>query len=301
MKLNRRSPSLSLLRLRPMAGRTLISRLRGLWVWIPVAGLAFLWLPILVLVLFSFNDSRTVNTLRGFTFRWYETIFTTSTGAETSFATEVMLQSLRNSLLVSIVATIVATILGTMLALSLARGTYPGKRMIDALLLLPIVTPEITQGISMAIFFQVVFQFLEAQTGERFVAGFGTIIIGHIVFNLAYVTVVVRARLAEMHPRLEEAAADLGANPWRTFWHITFPGAFPGIMAGAILAITLSLDDFVVTFFLSGVGTTTLPVYVYGLIKVAVTPEINAISTLMLIASSVLIAISIGLQGRIAR
>jgi spermidine/putrescine transport system permease protein len=272
--------------------------LKRAWAIIPIAGLLFLWLPVIVLIVFSFNDSQGINAWRGFTVQWYERIFSTSSGEGTSFATDVMLQALRNSLFVSITATIIATTLGTMLALSLARGNFPGKRYVDALLMLPIITPEITMGLSMAIFFQVIFQFLETQTGERFVSGFGTIIIGHVVFNIAYVTVVVRARLAEMHPKLEEAAYDLGANGWRAFWHITFPGLLPAIIAGAILAVTLSLDDFVVTFFLSGVGTTTLPVYVYGLIKVAVTPEINAVSTLMLVVSSILIVLSLRLQGR---
>ncbi|MCA9914997.1 MAG: ABC transporter permease [Anaerolineae bacterium] len=275
--------------------------LRGSWVIIPISALLFLWMPIVVLVVFSFNDSRTVNTWRGFTTQWYENIFSTTLGVNTAFATDVMLQALQNSLLVSFTATIIATILGTMLALSLERWNYPGKRFIDALLLLPIVTPEIAQGVSMAIFFQAVFEFLQAQTGQRYVTGFGTIIIGHVVFNLSYVTVVVRARLADMHPKLEEAAIDLGASPWRTFWRITFPLAFPGILAGAVLAMTLSLDDFVVTFFLSGVGTTTLPVFVYSLVKVAVTPEINALSTLMLIVSSILITFTISLQGRKAQ
>ncbi|MBN8640006.1 MAG: ABC transporter permease subunit, partial [Anaerolineae bacterium] len=128
--------------------------------------------------------------------------------------------------------------------------------------------------------------------------GFGTIIIGHVVFNISYVTIVVRARLADMNPRLEEAARDLGANEWRTFWRVTFPLILPGIISGALLAFTLSLDDFVVTFFVSGPGTTALPVFVYGLLRLTVTPEINAISTLMLVVSTLLISISMLLQGR---
>src|SRR5690606_26065501 len=156
----------------------------------------------------------------------------------------------------------------------------------------------ITQGISLAIFFKVIFDFTEAQTGVRATTGFGSIIIAHVAFCISYVTIVVRARLADMNPRLEEAARDLGANEWQTFWRVTFPLILPGVVAGALLAFTISLDDFVVTFFNAGIGTTTLPIFVYGLLKTRVPPEINAISTLMLIASTVLVGISLLLQGR---
>ena len=128
--------------------------------------------------------------------------------------------------------------------------------------------------------------------------GFGTIIIGHVAFCISYVAIVVRARLADMNPRLEEAARDLGANEWRTFYRVTLPLILPGIVAGALLAFTLSLDDFVVTFFNSGIGTSTLPIFVYGMLKTRVPPEINAISTLMLLASTLLVGISLAIQGR---
>jgi spermidine/putrescine transport system permease protein len=266
--------------------------------FVSLGGYFFLWAPIVLLVVFSFNDARTVNTWHGFTFKWYENILTGATGGETSFATDLMLNSLANSLFVGVMATIIATLMGTMVALSLARGTYPGKRYLEGLLLLPVIIPEITQGVSLAMFFKIIFDFIEQSSGTRALPGFGSIIIGHVVFNISYVAVVVRARLADMNPRLEEAANDLGANGWQTFWRITFPLMMPGILAGALLAFTLSLDDFVVTFFLSGIGTTTLPVFVYGLLKVSVTPDINAISTLMLIISTVLIGISLLLQNR---
>ncbi|MCU0513707.1 MAG: ABC transporter permease [Anaerolineae bacterium] len=265
---------------------------------VSVAGYFFLWAPILLLIVFSFNDGRSVNAWYGFTFRWYESIFSSAAGGEASFASDLLLNSVMNSLLVSLPATFIATVLGTMIALSLARGKYPGRRYVDGLLLLPVIIPEITQGISLAMFFKLIFDYVDSATGTRVYPGFGTIIIGHVVFNISYVAVVVRARLADMNPRLEEAAYDLGANGWRTFWRITFPLLLPGIVAGALLAFTLSLDDFVVTFFLAGVGNTTLPVFVYGLLKITVTPDINAISTLMLLASTVLIGISLLLQGR---
>ncbi len=264
----------------------------------PIFGYFFLWAPILLLVIFSFNDSRSVAQWRGFTLQWYSNIFNDVVGAEARFSTGQMLNSLGNSLIVAAAATIIATTLGTMVALSLVRGNYPGKKYIDGLLFLPIVIPEITQAVSLLLFFNIVFDFLQTSAGLRVTPGFGTIIIGHVAFNISYVAIVVRSRLADMNPRYEEAARDLGANEWRTFWRITFPLILPGVISGALLAFTLSLDDFVITFFNSGPGTTTLPVYVYGLLKLTVTPEINAISTLILLGSTVLIGISILLQGR---
>src|SRR5690606_33911819 len=241
---------------------------------------------------------RSVSTWRGFTLRWYNNIFNDIVGTEARFSTGLMLNALGNSLFVGIIATIIATIIGTAVALSLARGNYPGKRFVDSLLYLPVVIPEITQGVSLLIFFNVLFDFMSTVTGQRAQFGFGTIIIAHVAFNISYVAIVVRARLADMNPRLEEAARDLGANEWQTFWRITFPLILPGVISGALLAFTLSLDDFVITFFTSGVGTTTLPVFVYGLLKLSVTPEINAISTLILVVSTVLIGISMLIQGR---
>lgn len=257
----------------------------------------FLWAPILLLVIFSFNDSRTVNEWRGFTTQWYNHIFNDVIGTEERFSTALMLNSLKNSVLVGGVATVIATVLGSMIALSLARGRYWGKRLVDAILFLPIVIPEIAQGVSLATFFMIVFDYLDG-FGVRATSGFGTIIIGHVAFNISYVAVVVRARLANMNPSLEEAAQDLGADGWRTFWHIVFPQILPGIIAGALLAFTLSLDDFIITFFNAGVGTTTLPIFVYGLLKTNVTPEINALSTLILLASTLLVGVSLSLQNR---
>ncbi len=258
----------------------------------------FLWAPILLLVIFSFNDSRGVDAWRGFTTRWYENIFSGALGGETRFSTNLMLNAVQNSLIVGFSATAVSTVLGTLIAISLARGRYPGKRAVEGLLFLPMVIPEITQGVSLAMFFRIVFEFIENTTGSRLLPGFGTIIIGHVVFNISYVAIVVRSRMANMNPRLEEAAQDLGANTWQTFRRVTLPLIMPGIIAGGLLAFTLSLDDFVVTFFTTGVGTDTLPIFVYGLLKVSVTPEVNAISTLMLIVSTVLVGFSLLLQSR---
>ena len=266
----------------------------------PVFAYFFLWAPILVLVLFSFNEGRSVASFTGFTLKWYNNILNNIMGAERAFSTEIMLNAFRNSLFVGTIATAIATVLGTMIALAMARGRFPGKSLIDGLLFLPVVIPEITQAISLAIFFKVAFDWIATISGERIFPGFHTIIMAHVTFNISFVAIVVRARLADMDPQLEEAANDLGANPWRTFWRVTFPLILPGVVSGALLAFTLSLDDFVITFFTSGVGTSTLPVFVYGLLKLTVTPEVNAISTIMMVLSTLLIGISLVLQGRSA-
>ena len=284
-----------------MSRNLFVRRLGAVGLWLnPVFSYFFLWAPILVLVLFSFNQSRSVASFTGFTLKWYGNILNNVMGAESAFSTELMLNAFRNSLFVGALATGISTVLGTMIALSMARGKYKGKRLLDALLFFPVVIPEITQAISLAIFFKVVFDWFALISGERVFPGFHTIIAAHVTFNISYVAIVVRARLADMNPQLEEAANDLGANPWQTFWRVTFPLILPGVISGALLAFTLSLDDFVITFFTSGVGTTTLPVFVYGLLKLTVTPEVNAISTIMMVLSTLLIGLSLAMQGRSA-
>jgi spermidine/putrescine transport system permease protein len=270
----------------------------------PIVSYFFLWAPIVVLVVFSFNNSNSVSVWQGFTGKWYANIFNSIIGVNTeasSFRTELLLQSLRNSIIVGVISTLIATTLGTTFALAVARGNFPGKKIFDALFYLPVVIPEITQAVSLAVFFAAVFDFWQTTTGQRAVPGFGTIIIGHVAFSVSFVAIVVRARLATMDPTLEEAANDLGANHFQTFWRITFPILAPGIIAGALLALTLSLDDFVVTFFNSGIGTTTLPLFVYGLLKQRVSPEINAISTIMILVSVLLVGASLILQNRSTR
>jgi spermidine/putrescine transport system permease protein len=170
---------------------------------------------------------------------------------------------------------------------------FQGKTAIDALIYLPIVIPEITMGISLLVLFTLVFRLLENLTGIRIALGVPTVIIGHVVSTLSFVTVVVRARLADLDPSLAEAAMDLGAGKWPILRRITLPLIWPAILSGALLAFTLSLDDFVVTFFVSGVGATTLPLFVYGMIKFSVTPAINAISSIMLVVSIVLVVASL--------
>lgn len=260
----------------------------------PVFAYFFLWVPIVVLVVFSFNDSKTVSVWGGFSTRWYEQILLNT---ESEF-TKGMLNGLQNTLFIGLISALIATTIGTMVAIALERFTFPGKRLIDGVLYLPIVIPEITQAVSLAIFFKFLFDLFERLSGSSVSYGFGTIIIGHVVFSVSFVVITVRGRLADMNPRYEEAARDLGANEWLTFWRVTFPLILPGVVSGGLLAFTLSLDDYIVTYFNNGVGTNTLPIFVYGSLRQRISPEINALSTLMLLASMVLVGFSLWLQNR---
>jgi spermidine/putrescine transport system permease protein len=264
------------------------------WLWIQATlAFAFLYLPILILIIYSFNTSKFNAVWRGFTFDWYRSLFSDVGTLGITSGSAGIWTALNNSLLIAVISTLLATIFGTMIALALERFHFPGRKMVETLLFLPIIMPEIAIGISLLVFFTLVFRIIENLTGIRLNLGLPTVIIGHVTFNISFVTITVRASLAELDPILEQAAFDLGANEWRTFWRITFPLIWSGIFSGALLAFTLSLDDFVVTFFTTGVGSMTLPLFVYGMIKFAVTPAINAISTLMLLASLFLVVSSL--------
>lgn len=246
----------------------------------------FLYAPIAILVLFSFNDNNNVGIWTEPSLRWYGEMF----------SDRAVMNALRNSLVVALVATVVSTVVGTLLAISLERYRYRGRGLLDGLAYLPIIIPDVTMAVMLLIFFFQAFGILESITGVSLTTGIHTIILAHIAFNISFVAVVVRARLAQFDSSLEEAAADLYASRWQTFWKVTFPLILPGVAGGALLALTLSLDDVVVTQFVSGAGSTTLPVYVFGLVRRGVTPLINAVSVVMLAASMVLIGISLGLQ-----
>ena len=244
--------------------------------WLAVGIFLFLYLPIIILVIYSFSGSRNVGVWAGFSTRWYAELL----------GDKLLIDALRVSLWVAVWSTLVATVLGTLAALALERYRFFGRLSFDTALYLPIIIPDIVMALSTLLFF-VTF----AVPLSRY-----TVLVTHIAFNIAFVAVVVRARLAEMDASLEEAAADLGANAWTTFRRVTLPILMPGVVSGALLAFTLSLDDFVITFFVAGPGSTTLPVRVYSMIKFGVTPEVNAISTLMLAGSTVLVVISLWLQ-----
>ncbi|MCC6535630.1 MAG: ABC transporter permease [Burkholderiales bacterium] len=231
---------------------------------------AFLYVPLAVVVLFSFNDSALNAGWVGFTTRWYELLL----------ADADMLSAAANSLLVATVASIAATILGTMAGLAIHRYR---PRLLPALVLTPVAMPEILLGVSLLLFFRQVLDLT---------LGLASIVIAHITFSIGFVAIVVRARLQGMDEAIFEAARDLGATPWRSFRHVTLPLILPAIVAGALMAFTLSIDDFVITFFTAGVGVTTLPLQIYSMIKVAVTPEVNAVSTLLMALTLTLIAVA---------
>lgn len=244
--------------------------------WLSIGIFIFLYLPIIVLVIYSFSGGSNVGVWAGFSTRWYAELL----------GDRLLLSAFRVSLWVALWSTLIATVLGTLAALALERYRFFGRLTFDTVMYLPIIIPDIVMALSTLLFFVTV-----AVPLSRY-----TILVTHVAFNVAFVAVVVRARLAEMDKSLEEAAADLGASAWTTFRRVTLPILMPGIVSGALLAFTLSLDDFVITFFVAGPGSTTLPVRVYSMIKFGVTPEVNAISTLMLAGSTVLVVISLMLQ-----
>ncbi len=236
----------------------------------------FLFSPIVLLVLFSFNQSRFPTHWTGFTFDWYKTLF----------ANYAIGQALKNSLIVTLTSTAIATVIGTMVAVAMERYRFRAKTAVDGALFLPIIIPDIAMAIMLLAFFVLVGMQL----------GLTTIIIAHVAFNISFVAVIVRARMASIDPNLAEAAHDLYANEWQEFWRVTFPQLIPGILAGALFAFILSFDDYVISFFTSGPGSTTLPIRIYGMVRRGITPQINAVSSLMLLASFILVPLTLWLQ-----
>jgi spermidine/putrescine transport system permease protein len=229
----------------------------------------FLYAPLLVLVVFSFNRGRLSASWDGFTLEWYARLA----------ANPPLLASLRNTLVVALATTALATGLATAGALAFHRHAFRRRSALEAAIVLPMVVPEIVLAGSLLLLF--------AALGLRL--GFLTLVLAHVGFSVSYAVVVVRARLAGFERALEEAAMDLGAGPWRTLLHVTLPAIAPGVLAAALLVFALSVDDYVVSSFVAGVGSTTLPLHVYSMVKSGVSPEINAASTLLLVATSLLL------------
>lgn len=252
---------------------------------------AFFYIPIVVLFVYSFSGSRLVGQWGAPTLDWYREVFENDN----------IHSSVWMSVRVAFFSTIVSTVLGTMSALALERFRWRGRRVFDALLYMPLIVPDVTMAVMMLVFFVQVFDVIDRIFGIQFLLGFDTILLSHIAFNISFVAIVVRARQANSDPTLEEAAADLYASRWQAFRRITLPQIMPGVLAGALLALTLSLDDVVITSFVTGPGSTTLPVYVFGLIKRGLSPTINAVSVLMLAVSMALIFGSLLLQRVISR
>ena len=243
-------------------------RSRGLWAAAMFA-YAFLYAPLVIVVAYSFNDSRLNAEWMGFTLSWYGKLF----------HNEKMLIAARNSLLIGLTASAVSTVFGTMAGYAMYRFRM---RLLPLLVLAPIAIPEILMGVSLLIFFVLL----------NISLGMVSIVLSHIAFCIGFVAIVVRSRLAGMDESLTEAARDLGATPWQAFRLVTLPLIMPGVIAGALMAFTLSIDDFVITFFTAGVGSTTLPLQIYTMVKIAVTPEVNAVSTLLMLLTLALILIA---------
>jgi spermidine/putrescine transport system permease protein len=244
---------------------------RGLAIYAALA-YVFLHLPLATLVIFSFNASR-FTLWEGFSLRWYQAVFTDADMADAAW----------NSVIIAIVSTVISTIAGTLTAYALWKR---GSRLISGSLYLSLVTPEIVTGISLLAFFQWAFRWLGWHLGLY------TVVLAHISFSIAYVAIVVAARLQTFDPALEEAAMDLGATEWRAFWRVTLPALTPGIVAAGLLALTISFDDYVITSLVAGVDSTTLPMVIYALARRGANPSINAISALIVVIFGAIILIS---------
>lgn len=235
-----------------------------------LATYAFLYVPLAVVVLFSFNDSELNAQWVGFTTHWYRKLMQDPD----------MLAAAGNSLVIATLSGVLSTLLGTMAGLAMHKYKL---RVLPALVLTPVAMPELLLGVSLLLFFRQVLDLT---------LGFWSILIAHMTFSLGAVAIIVQARLTGMDESIFEAARDLGAGPWRSFRHVTLPLIMPAVVAGFLVAFTLSIDDFVITFFTAGVGVKTLPLQIYSMIKVAVTPEVNAVSTMLMAVTLTLIAVA---------
>jgi spermidine/putrescine transport system permease protein len=247
----------------------LVNLLLGSWTLLV---LLFLYLPIVLLVIYSFNDSKLNLAWKGFTFRWYTQLWSNRPLIEAAY----------NSLIIAAVTTVVATVLGTAGAWLLYRYHYPLSRLINTLVAVPMIIPEIIMGISLLIFF----------TAVNIDLGYTTVIISHVTFCFPFVMIAVQARLVGVDPSLEEAAMDLGATPAQAFFKVMLPYLLPAIISGALMSFTLSLDELIVTYFTYSPDSVTLPIKVFGMAKIGLSPMLNAISTLFIAATVVLVVIA---------
>lgn len=237
---------------------------------VTLTGFLLLYIPLIALIVFSFlGSSSGPGVPREWTLEWYKKLA----------SNQLVLDSFNMSIYVGFWSTLCSTLLGTMAALALERARFPGRKVFDALIYIPLIMPEIVLGLSLLIWFVLL----------RLSLGLFSIVLAHVTFSISYVIITVKARLHGFDNSLEEAARDLGATPWQIFWKVTFPLIYPGILSGALMAFTLSFDDFLITFFTAGVGSDTLPLKIYSMIKFGVTPEINALSTIMLLATLMIV------------
>lgn len=236
----------------------------------------FLYIPIMVLIVFSFNESKLNVVWTGFTFKWYQSLMHNAG----------ILEAVKNSFIIAIASTILSVIIGTLAAVGLYRYKFKGMKILDSILYIPLVIPEIVMGISLLAFFSIV----------KVPLGMISLIIAHVTFSIAYVIAVVKTRLDGFDKSVEEAALDLGATPFKTFCYVTLPIIMPGVIAGGLLAFTLSLDDVIISFFVAGPGSTTLPLKVFSMVKFGVTPEINALSTIIILFTLIVVGLAASLR-----
>ena len=255
------------------AGMSVLHRLFGGWT---VAVLTFLYLPIVLLVVYSFNASRLNITWQGFTLQWYRALW----------HNDPLIDSLNNSLIIAAITTVISVILGTAAAWVLDRYRFPLGRAVVGLIYVPIIIPEVIMGISLLILFAIVSQHVPLGLG------FTTVILSHVTFCFPFVMVAVQARLAGLDPSLEEAAMDLGATPMRAFFRVIVPYLLPAIISGALMAFTLSMDELIVTYFTTGPRSVTLPIKVFGMAKVGLNPMLNAISAIFIAGTALLIGVA---------
>ncbi|HZF55497.1 MAG TPA: ABC transporter permease [Polyangiaceae bacterium] len=264
------------MRYRPLSGIKLTDMVLKSWT---IVILIFLYLPILLLVIYSFNNSKLNIVWEGFTFKWYQQLWGEIVAHLGDERRSPLVESLNNSLIIAGFTTIFSVILGTAGAWLLYRFRYPALRSISTLIFLPMIIPEIIMGISLLIFFKTIDLEL----------GFTTVIISHVTFCFPFVLIAVQARLAGVDPALEEAAMDLGATPLKAFFLIMVPYLLPAIISGALMSFTLSLDELIVTYFTRGPKSETLPIKVFGMAKVGLNPILNTISTVFIVLTAMLV------------
>jgi spermidine/putrescine transport system permease protein len=246
----------------------------GLPGWMTALAYLFLLAPIAILIVFSFNEARSTVVFTGFTLDWYHEVFTDRN----------IRRALRVSLIVAAASAALATLIGALAAVAITRRRFPGRNLLATALAAPLVLPEIVLGVGLLVF----------MSFAGFRLGYGTMIIGHVLVTIPFATLIIRAAAASLDPRIEDAAADLGANEWQTFTRVTLPQLAPAIFAAFLLSATLSFDNLVMSTFTSGVGTTTLPLRIYSMLKLGITPEINALGTLMVVANIGIVLIVMG-------
>ena len=232
-------------------------------------GYLFLYIPLIILVLYSFNDSRINVGWVGFTLKWYKVLF----------ADKQLIEAAINSLIIAVISSSISVVLGTLAGVALHKYKVP---LLSALVMTPIAAPELLVGVSLLLFFLLI----------NFTLGLASIIVAHTAFCISFVAISVKSRMHGMDDSLMDAARDLGATPFKAFWLVLIPTILPGIIAGGLMAFTLSLDDFIITFFTAGVGSNTLPLAIYSMLKMGVTPEVNAVSTIIILVTLILTAIA---------